>query len=480
MKKIYLIATSLLIVFSSCDDLLDTEPNDRLTNEVALADFEGALATLLGGYDRLRNYVDTDNGTPDLELGNLYYRRDFIVTAEALADNLKQSINNSARLDGISINLPYAHFTFWAQAYRVISSANFVISTLDNIVATPEQLDQLNAEALFLRALAHFDLMRAYARNPNFPVGEPLGVPIMTEVPSPTGSFPERATIDAVYNQIITDLKQASSLINDAPTFPNRASDLAIQALLSRVQLYAGNWQEAIDAASYVIDNAPFDLETIDYTQIFSGQSETIFGISFLVDENPGQNGSLEGILFIDEELGVGYGDFVVRNDLLNLHEPGDIRASLYTSTTKSGEDVTYSGKYRGYGGAFGLDHIPLIRLSEMYLTRAEAKAELGNDLNGAIQDLDRIRNRAGLANTTATTASEIIEATLLERRIELAFEGHRFFDLKRKGMDIPKGTSVTDCQTDCLISYTDFRVVANIPVSETDVNDNLQQNPGY
>ncbi len=469
MKNLNKIAVVLLMLsLFSCEDILNTEPNDRLTNETALSDYDGVVATLLGGYDRLRNT-------------NSYYRRDFVVIAETLADNLKQTINNSSRLNGISGNAPYAHFFIWVQAYRVINSANFVISAIDNITdATQSQLDQVHAEALFLRALAHFDLVRVYARNPNFSVGEPLGIPIVTEIVSPTESFPERNTIDEVYAQIIADLNQAAGLVNTSISFPNRASASAIQALLARVHLYAGNWEEAITASTKVIDNVGFDIEKTDYKKIFSNQSETIFGISFLGDESPGLNGSLEGVLYVDPESGIGYGDFVARQDILNLYGPDDIRAALFTHTSKSGEEVDYVGKFIGYGGSFGLDHIPLIRLSEMYLTRAEALAELGTNLAGAISDLNYIRNRAGLPNTTASSQADVIDAVLQERRLELAFEGHRIFDLKRKGMDIPKGMSGVDCQGECSIPYTDFRVIANIPIAETDVNSNLKQNPGY
>lgn len=476
MKKLLkmTLMISLLVVFA-CDDLLDTEPNDRISNENAVSDYEGLVSALLGGYDRLRNNSD------DFDQGNTYYRRDFIIIADALADNLKQPANNTSRLLGVSDNTPYSHFNFWAQAYQLINSANFVISSVGTVDHSDQQeLDQLHAEALFLRAMGYFDLMRAYARNPNYPVDEPLGVPIVTAIISPIDAFPARNQISEVYDQIIDDLNQAADLINTSLIFPNRASIHAINALLARVHLYAGNWEEAINHATAVIDNVGFDIESVDYVNIFSDQSETIFGISYAANESPGLNGSLEGILYVDPDIDIGYGDFVIREGLLNLYEEGDVRAELFISTTKGGEPVTYVGKYLGYGGTFGQDHIPLIRLSEMYLTRAEAKAEEGADLSGAIADLNKIRERAGLSATSASSQSEVLEAVLKERRLELAFEGHRIFDLKRRGLDIPKGESGTDCQDECLVPYADYRVIANIPTWETDANSNVEQNPRY
>ncbi|WP_108866230.1 RagB/SusD family nutrient uptake outer membrane protein [Aquimarina aquimarini] len=468
MKKSYknIIRSILLMcIFVACDDVLETEPNDRISNERAVSDFESAEATLLGAYDRFRRVN--------------YYQRDFIVIADGLADNIKQTINNTSRLNGVSQNQPYTHFSFWQNAYEVINSANFVIAGVDDLQdATESQEKQLKGEALFLRALAHFDLVRAYARNPNHLVGDPMGIPIITD-PNDIFGLPARNSIDEVYHQVIADLNNAFNLINSNEVTPNRASKVAVQALLSRVYLYQKDWGNSIEAANYVIQNVDFDIETDGYTLIFSEASETIFGLSYSALENPGLNNSLQGLFYIDNETGIGYGDFVVRDKLYNLHETDDLRLSLYIPTTKSGENVNFIGKYLGYQGAFGLDNIPIIRLSEILLNRAEALAE-NNDLSAALSDLNKIRNRVGLSNILIGSKEEVINNILEERRIELAFEGHRIFDLKRRGLDIPKGMLEIDCQQECNISYEDFRVIANIPVSETDVNKNLIQNPGY
>lgn len=471
-NKIYINSIIILItiLFGSCDNSLETEPNDTVSNDVALRDYKGNLAILIGGYNGLRN--------------TNYYQRDFIVIADALADNIKQTISNTSRLDGISNNRPFSHFNFWSEAYKIIASSNFVIASVDNNIITDasvKDINQLKAEALFLRAFAHFDLLRSYARNPKHTVQEPLGIPIILQPykNQETIDYPPRKTITESYDQIILDLNTAFSLIEkNTSNIKNRARDITIQALLSRVHLYAGNWKDCIAASNYVIDNIGFTIETNNYTNIFSKESETIFGLSYLSHENPGLNGSLEGLFHINEN-GIGYGDFVARQNLFESIEDGDIRKNLYIPGNKVGENVHFIGKYLGYLGEFGLDNIPLIRLSEIILNRAEAKAE-DNDLSGALTDLNTIRNRAGLANTSLTTKENIIEAILNERRIELAFEGHRIFDLKRKGMDIPKGSTGLDCTEECNIPYTDFRIIANIPISEIDVNNNLVQNPGY
>jgi len=454
MKKIiYIFSVITCFSFTSCSDLLDTEPNDLLTNEVVLQDVEGVQGVLNNAYNQLRS-VD-------------YLQRNFIVQAGALADNIKQTINNTSRLNGISNNQPFAHFTFWESAYKVITSANFVISGVNNFDASvaQEDSDQLLAEAHFLRAIAHFDLVRVYARNPNFSNGENLGIPIVTEpVADPSQSFPSRNTSVEVYSQIINDLNTSAGLITRNQT-ASTVSESAIHALLSRVYLYQGDWASAASAASTAIDLVGFDIENNNYTNIFSQASETIFGLNFLPNENPGLNGSLQGLFFVNPSNGIGYGDFVVREDLLKLYGENDVRKNDFIATVKSGENVHFIGKYLGYGGEFGLDQIPLIRLSEVYLNRAEALAE-NDDLSGALSDLNKIRNRAGLSNFTSSIKQEVIDAILLERRLELAFEGHRWFDLKRRGLDIPKGIQNIDCQTECTIPNNNYRILANIPTS--------------
>ena len=197
------------------------------------------------------------------------------------------------------------------------------------------------------------------------------------------------------------------------------------------------------------------------------------------INESLGNNNSI-AVLYVLSPDGSGYGDAVVRQNFLDALETGDIRGDSIQQSTKSGEVVNWTLKFNSYGGSIGEDNIPIIRLSELYLNRAEALAELGGaaNENSALEDLNAIRNRAGLADASSS-GTALVQDILNERRIELAFEGHRFFDLKRRGLDIPKGNTVDDCVT-CTIPYSDYRVVAAIQQAELDVNPNLVNNPGY
>jgi hypothetical protein len=160
--------------------------------------------------------------------------------------------------------------------------------------------------------------------------------------------------------------------------------------------------------------------------------------------------------------------------DLLNTHEDGDARFDLYANDNPSEPESgqLYIQKYTGTLGEFA-DRLPIIRVAEVYLTRAEARAEQGNT-SGAQADLNAVRNARTLEDVTAT-GDDLIEAILTERRLELAFEGHRFFDLKRRAMDIPKPQTAFG-----VLPYDDFRVLAPFPNSEVQSNPQLDQNPGY
>lgn len=474
MKKYKIILAALVISvgFSSCEDWLETQPEQSISEELAFSTPETASAVMLGGYTGM--------------FAQAYYGRDMIIAPELLADNAKISLTNSNRLLGESTNDERSHVgdqAFWTACYDVINRVNLVLA---NIESTPglsqATIAQFRGESYFLRGLVYFDLARVYARNPNFLINNfDLGAPILL---TPfdgldEDAYPARATVDEVYNQAKSDLNQAIALLGNSNQ-PFRASQVAAKALLSRVHLYLQEWQQAADLATEAINEAGFGLTSqANYFDIFTDDSEALFSLRITINESLGNNNSI-AVLYIQSPDGTGYGDAVIRQNFLDAFEAGDIRGDSIRADVKDGEPVNYTLKFNSYGGSVGEDNIPIIRLSEVYLNRAEALAELGGAANetAALQDLNAIRNRAGLPDATSS-GNALIQDILDERRIELAFEGHRFFDLKRRGLDIPKGNPVDDCVT-CTIPYSDYRVVAAIQQAELDVNPNLVNNPGY
>ena len=161
-------------------------------------------------------------------------------------------------------------------------------------------------------------------------------------------------------------------------------------------------------------------------------------------------------------------------DDLMAAYEEGDVRKNCWAATTREGVegDVYASRKWTGYKGDF-LENLPILRASELYLIRAEARYE--SNPSGARADLNALRSRRGLGAIDNLLSGEaLLNRILLERRLEFALEGHRWFDLKRNGKNISKPEGFLD------VPYTDYRILSNIPLDEITLNEKLEQNPGY
>ena len=467
MKNKIIINISLLTLLlgaASCNKMLDTKPKDEISVDVGSSNYSVIKAQITSVYNYLQNAE--------------YYGRGFIVQAEVLVDNAKITDNNSNRYVGEANNTPRVHVGIFGGNYQNILKTNMVLANIDQSEATAADIAKTKGEAYFLRALLYFDLVRSYARNPNYLINNfDLGVPIITTPNLNAGSpdLPQRAKVGAVYDLIVSDLNAAIAVLDNS-LGRYRATKAGAYALLSRVYLYKGDWAAAETAATNAINAGGSTLATTaQYTTTWGTPAfpENMFAIKFTSADNLGTN-SIQYIFYRHPTLN-GYGDVTARDELRNDFYPGDMRnsSSLIMTTTKSGQTVYYTLKYPGNNGGSGLDEVPVIRISEVYLNRAEARARKATpDVAGALADLNLIHTRAGLAPLTGLSGQALIDAILRERRLELAFEGHRLFDLLRNGMDVVKTPST--------IPYTDYRLIAPIPQGELDVNRNLVQNPGY
>lgn len=472
LTKIILLSVTVLL--SSCEKWLETSPRDSIPSDQAVSTIENLSSVLVSCYDALQ--------------GEEYYGRDFLVKPEVLADNCRITIANTNRFVNEYNNQEGAHMDCWQISYTLIGRTNHIITNIDKVDGEKSLKDRIKGQALFLRALAYHDLVRSYSREPDFFVDDfDLGVPEIT-VPFDgtidTTTFPRRDKVVNNYNFIEKDLMTAFILLdnNDEGLAPFEVSSLAVKGLLSRVYLYQRKWEDAHLAATFVINNSGKELEKGDYLDIFRDQSESIFSIYYTIAEALTFE-SLQSIYtriddgFRDDEgygndNGAGYGDVVPTESLLDCYEDGDKRVAVFRKVIKGGQKVLWSEKFNGYGGAFGVDYIPVLRLSEMLLTRAEAYSNIPELESLALDDLNDLREARGLIRTDLS--GESLKAEIAkQRRVELAFEGHRFFDLKRKGIDIDKGDGV-------ILEYANYKMVARIPIRETDLNDNLDQNPEY
>lgn len=467
--------------FAGCDVVEDVTPKQSVTPDQALNSVEGYEALLVSGYDALQ--------------AQDYYGQQFMLVPDALADNLDVPIETSNRYPGFTTNAIGSHLNRWGGHYNTINEMNLILSRIGDLeiqAANAEAVrSRITGEAYFLRAINYFDLVRAKGYEPGEEVnGFDLGVIIRTE---PTTSvadadFRARSTVDEVYSLIESDIAAALAAFGSAESRSrpvNFGSLAATQALKARVNLYQSDWDDAEAAASAALAATSATLVT-DSTALIAANlapsnPESIFEIQMTVGTDGAVTNANASLQSLTDPFRGGFFDAVVTPQLVAAHEDGDNRLGLYDQATVSGEDITYILKYQGAVGQ-DVDPIPVFRTAEMYLILAEARLNQGN-VSGAEDALNTVRNARGLDDfdndddaATANSNAEIYDAIVRERRVELAFEGHRFFDLKRLGRDIPK----PQIGGGTVIPYTNFRILAQIPEGEVSNNSLLVQNPGY
>lgn len=375
--------------------------------------------------------------------------------------------------------------SLWGYAYYVISAVNNVMEALPNIVTDSEvsqqDLDNLEAEALFLRAFSHFDLVRTYAHA--YTKGsDGMGVPVILYTDKTAMEQPARNTLKETFDQIVEDLLAAEALIDPTyyrSSFTDAKASVslpAIQALLSRAYLYMAEYQSAADYATKVIENSAFSLWSADQiadpseswgVDVPSG-GEVIFEL--YGSQSNSYDGYWESVMYMTYPE--GYGDCAASSDLYELFEADDVRGTLFvTDANEESGGELWSTKFPGKGKSTpDVNNVIILRLSEMYLNRAEALAN-GATISGAsaLSDLNTIATRTGASAYTAAGNANV----LLERRKELAFEGHYWFDLARTKSEL----SYEDSSVTRYLSATDNYWALPIPKRETDVNSNLVQN---
>lgn len=476
MKNIIYIGL-LVLGLASCSDFLDIEDETKISNDKLFSTLNGADEALNGTY---------------YELGNgSYYGNNMIIAPEIKGGNLK--VNNISFENAKSYNyLPSFEFThtvkgeadymsnFYKHLYRVISYANNVIENIENVAdATEQEKAQIEAEAKAIRALAHFDLTRFYAQPYSYTANaQHLGVPYMLR----NIQYDELVTRDLLfdnYENIIADLVYAEenlgTAIGNVGASYSEAymSKLAAQALLARVYLYKGDWERARLYATKVIEDGEVSLlSTAEFVESFSKQEPSREDI-FIVDNSGRKIGApLSDIIGISEARTSLF--LLPSNDIIELYEEGDVRGDLFDVQM----EVQLTKKWMEFADQD--NHISVLRLAEMYLIRAEASLNLPvRDEVQARADLNVIRKRANPnAENLQLSGFALDEELFIERRRELAFEGHLFFDIARMGRNLRR----VDCNAreNINIDYPNNLFVLPIPEDAIEFNDQMEQNPGY
>ena len=444
----YIFGTILVFIGSSCDGFLDVELDDEIIATEALSSRETLEAAVIGLYDNLQS-------------GSLY-GGDFMVagsllSGDAIATGFQPFYEELAEAKVPATNA-YVENT-WIDFYNIINSANNILNSIDGIDGISQaERNQFEGTAYFMRALSFFNLLCQYGYF--FDLDSPYGIPIFTEVLDRSSALKVgRATVSETYSQITSDLQEANSLINMdmGAAFVNKP---AVQALWARVSLYQKDYANAFFLADNIIESSLFSLEDT-YADLFDdsgNSSEVLFELAF----NEQDGNDLARLLMV-----TGSNEVSVADALVEAYEEEDARAELF---------VRRFGVYRctKYGDAATAiaTNVPIFRLGELYLIRAEALA-FEQGVAAALPDLNIMRERAlagsSIAEGDITNVDAFLDLILAERRLELAFEGQYWFDLVRLG------------QAEQVRDIEGYRRVLPIPIREVQISEGLiEQNPGY
>jgi starch-binding outer membrane protein, SusD/RagB family len=437
---------SIFLLPVSCKKFLDIKPKESISDQQTIFDKVSAEEALRGAYGALAD-------------GN-YYGTGFQSIGYLSGDNIQWTGSQSQVQEFINHKVSAENSTIsgaWTAIFRTINRANNVIDKVPGVV--DQQLNesyknQLIGEAYFIRGLAYFDLARTWG-----------GAPIITKptINSTDNIGVSRSSQADTYYQALKDLDAAEPLL-PVTTTRNRATRKTLWALKARYYLYRGNWVKAEEYAARIIDDASNYKLLKPYNSFFAnnakGTQESVFEIFY--------NGTTE----VNNHRNQWQPQ---TNGGTRQWAPNDAFITLVNNPLTGGNRnalVAKDNQNRWFGNLYyrspAADPSFVIRVAELYLIRAEARTQL-NDLKGALDDLNAVRDRAGLALSPAVTQAEILLAIENERRIEFALEPQRWFDLVRTN------------RAQAVLNITDDnKLLLPLPAQDLLLDKALQQNPGY
>lgn len=456
MKKqsIFILALMIGVIFTGCDDLLELEPQASISDEIALSTPDNVETAVVGAYGGIGGgsayggsyiYLTELLAAPHEEIN---WIGTFIQPGEVFD---KEILTTNSNING-----------YWSTSYTVINRANNVLSSLDVFGNETARKNRAEANARFLRGTAYYNLAQLFGKA--FNDGNPGSNPAVPLVLTPTRVIDEtlevpRNSVAEVYAQVVADLTAARDGLPASNGF--YANTFTASAMLTRVHLAMGNYAGAAAEANRVITQSNYALfgSVADNFNRETNGSETIWAMQ--VTPSSGTNSNTT--FFAPTPS--GRGDIQVLDGHLAMYEAGDARAELFVITGRGRMTTKYGTARR---------NITVLRLAEMYLVRAEANFRLTGGAAGVggvtpADDINTIRVRAGLDPKNTVTLADI----LLERKLELAFEGVNYLDTRRT-------QSNTTTIGGAGVPWNADRLVFPIPDREMIVNGNLTQNPGY
>jgi hypothetical protein len=514
MAMIIVLASGLLT--QSCKKQLEITPRNQLAADLVFTNKAGVEAAITSVYSVLK-------------LERLY-GRDLFSVPEAMAD-VAFANGRSSRLLNENRNTALANVTNWQPSYGAINEINLILQEIDKIGdASADDKARWEGELKFLRALYYFDLAKNYAYIPTYvPPGQDRGGVVLNlkgfnNQQDAIGYFPARASLTETYAQIMSDVYAAANLLSPGNRGRNFASKHAALALGSRVSMYEGRWARCDSFSSAALNLGSSGLGSLTNTGNYvqgwrvADHPESIFQVWYAtLTENIGVNTSLAATHTTLSAPGAsnaprqGQGDLVPNAFLIGqigitatncnntpftfatlsttplttcpvpalptLNYSNDIRNRLFEWGVNAAGHYVEITKWLGKNGSPNWDNTVVFRWPELYLNRAEARFQMGQE-DAAWADLNIIRTNRYVGFTAPTprnlAGQALLNEILRQRMLEYAFEGYRFYDLKRYGLTINKSNPATN------LPATDFRLLPRIPLGEVDGNPNMKQNFGY
>lgn len=445
------------ISLNSCTEFVEVDfPRDQLYTQSVFEEASTANAAMVEVYSKIRKsgVLAGDSGGMPFLLANYtdevdFYGADYL-GAQSFYRNTLTGVNGEVA-------------TIWNSTYNQLYCVNAIIDGVTRSKGLNQEIkDQLMGEALLVRALLHFSLTNLFGP-----------IPYVTGIDYKVNQKVSRNSLDEVYAAAKVDVELAVQLLPDIYLTENRTrpNQSVAQALLSRICLYQGKWDEASNAASAVLNRTDLYGTESDLSQIFLNNSTTTV---WQLNPSGSTRNTAEGSLYIFTNGPPPTA--ALSADFMNCFEAGDLRKTTWIKSVTDGVSTWYHPyKYKQNKSSTPSKESSIIfRTAELYLIRAEARVQSGNLTSGK-EDLNLIRDLAGLPPTPALTKETLLQAIIEERRVELFTEyGHRFYDLKRLGIidNVLPETKPGWNSTDKLLP---------IPELELSLNKNLlPQNLGY
>jgi hypothetical protein len=467
MKKLFYNKLKLILLGSavlwsvSCKKLIEVPKNPlgQIAESELFSDSLSALSAVAGVYNYEpgsgKGFAFSDNSLARLT----GMSGDDLSTTISYSTTIAQFYNNALQADNGSLN------PLWGNYYKSIYQINAIIAGLNGSTGiTPSLKNQLSGEMEVARALYYFNLINIYG-----------SVPLVLSTDYKTTGQQPRADPEVIYKQILADLTDArNKLVENYPSGGHLRPNLYVaEALLAKVYLYRQDWQKAYDAADKVINSGVYTLENDPNAVFLDGSQEAIWQLPSLVTYAQTQDA---------QDFVPNSGDipsYPISDNLLQKFDTSDKRFNAWVGQTEvdqgNGQKTYYyPGKYKNTNSsASTTEDFMVLRMAEQYLIRAEAAAHLGNS-GIAVEDINKIRSRAGLAEITFKTQQDLLDKIMQERQVELFCEwGNRWFDLKRtKTIDAVLGREKPNWQS--------FKSLYPVPLAQIRVNSNLTQNTGY